>query len=66
MADMKALSDRLGHSTIAFTLDKYADALPNHDRKLATDVALLWHGTESMHDHRRRQQGQRPRGIHPL
>ncbi len=35
MADMKALSDRLGHSTIAFTLDKYADARPNHDRKLA-------------------------------
>lgn len=33
MADMKALSDRLGHFTIAFTLDKYADALPNHDRK---------------------------------
>lgn len=44
MADMKALSDRLGHATMAFTLDKYADALPDRDRKLAADVANLWHG----------------------
>lgn len=66
MADMKALSDRLGHSTIAFTLDKYADALPNHDRKLATDVARLWHGSESMAEVRRRRQTERSEGITPL
>lgn len=60
MADMKALSDRLGHSTIAFTLDKYAEALPKHDRKLATDVARLWHGSESVDEVRRRREQGRP------
>jgi integrase len=66
MADMKALSDRLGHSTIAFTLDKYADALPNHDRKLATDIARLWHGNQTLPEHRRGPAGGRGRGLGPL
>ena len=42
MADMKALSDRLGHATISFTLDRYADFLPDRDRALAERVAGLW------------------------
>ena len=46
MADMKALSDRLGHATISFTLDRYAESLPDRDRKLAADVAALWHGAD--------------------
>lgn len=67
MADMKALSDRLGHSTIAFTLDKYAAALPDHDRKLATDIARLWHGPQSMADRRLPpQQSTQRGGIDPL
>ncbi|WP_370326371.1 tyrosine-type recombinase/integrase [Euzebya sp.] len=50
MADMKQLSDRLGHATISFTLDKYAHALPDKDRKLAQDIADLYHGDGTVLD----------------
>jgi|GEM_PF-5271622 len=61
IADMKELSDRLGHATIAFTLDKYADALPERGRQLANDIASLWQSDGTVEDlrevKRRRENG---------
>ncbi len=37
----KIVSERLGHSTIAFTLDVYSHAIPHLQREAAQDVAAL-------------------------
>jgi integrase len=37
----KTVSDRLGHATVAFTLDVYAHAIPEFDEEAADKVASL-------------------------
>jgi integrase len=44
--DAKTLSARLGHSTVAFTLDVYTKAVPQLDREAADKVAGLIFGPE--------------------
>lgn len=39
---IKVLSDRLGHSSVAFTLDTYGHVLPNMDQEAAEKVARLF------------------------
>jgi integrase len=36
---IKVVSERLGHSTIAMTMDTYAHVLPAQDRDAATAIA---------------------------
>jgi hypothetical protein len=40
------MSERLGHATVAFTLDTYTSALPAMDKSAADVVAALILGTE--------------------
>jgi integrase len=42
----KVMSERLGHATVAFTLDTYTSALPAMDKSAADVVAALILGTE--------------------
>ena len=42
--DAKTVSARLGHSTVAFTLDVYTKAVPQLDREAADKIALLIFG----------------------
>ena len=35
----KVVSDRLGHSTVSFTLDTYTHVLPSHDADAAATIA---------------------------
>jgi integrase len=42
----KVMSERLGHATVAFTLDTYTSALPAMDKSAADVVAALVLGTE--------------------
>jgi hypothetical protein len=42
--DAKTVSSRLGHSTVAFTLDVYTKAVPQLDREAADRVAGLIFG----------------------
>ena len=42
----KVISERLGHATVAFTLDTYTSALPAMDKSAADVVAALILGTE--------------------
>lgn len=42
--DAKTVSARLGHSTVAFTLDVYTKAVPQLDREAAAQVANLIFG----------------------
>jgi integrase len=44
--DAKTVSARLGHSTVAFTLDVYTKAVPQLDREAADKVAGLIFGSE--------------------
>ena len=44
----KVMSERLGHATVAFTLDTYTSALPAMDRSAADVVAGLILGTEEV------------------
>jgi integrase len=44
--DAKTVSTRLGHSTVAFTLDVYTKAVPQLDREAADKIALLIFGGE--------------------
>jgi integrase len=37
----KVVSDRLGHATVAFTLDVYAHAIPALEQEAADRVAAL-------------------------
>jgi len=39
--DAKTVSVRLGHSTVAFTLDVYTKAVPQLDREAAEKIAAL-------------------------
>ncbi len=45
--DAKTVSARLGHSTVAFTLDVYTKAVPQLDREAAAQVATLIFGDGS-------------------
>jgi integrase len=38
----KIVSSRLGHSTVAFTLDTYSDDVPDLDRAAAEDIGRLF------------------------
>jgi hypothetical protein len=40
------MSDRLGHATVAFTLDVYTHAVPGLDAEAASKVAGLIFGSE--------------------
>jgi integrase len=42
----KVMSERLGHATVAFTLDTYTSALPAMDKSAADVIAELILGTE--------------------
>jgi hypothetical protein len=42
------MSERLGHATVAFTLDTYTSALPALDKSAADIVAGLILGTEQV------------------
>ena len=42
------MSERLGHATVAFTLDTYTSALPAMDKSAADVVAELILGTEEV------------------
>jgi integrase len=42
----KVMSERLGHATVAFTLDTYASALPAMDKSAAAVVASLILGAD--------------------
>jgi hypothetical protein len=42
------MSERLGHATVAFTLDTYTSALPAMDKSAADMVAGLILGTEEV------------------
>ncbi|QWZ08599.1 hypothetical protein KRR39_01670 [Nocardioides panacis] len=42
----KVISERLGHSTVAFTLQTYAHVLPGMDQSAADTVAALIIGTD--------------------
>jgi integrase len=42
----KVMSERLGHATVAFTLDTYTSALPALDKSAADVVASLLLGTD--------------------
>jgi hypothetical protein len=42
----KVMSERLGHATVAFTLDTYTSALPTLDKAAAEVVADLILGTD--------------------
>jgi integrase len=42
----KVMSERLGHATVAFTLDTYTSALPAMDKSAADVVAGLILGTD--------------------
>jgi hypothetical protein len=42
------MSERLGHPTVAFTLDTYTSALPAMDKSAADVVAGLILGTEEV------------------
>ena len=42
--DAKTVSSRLGHSTVAFTLDVYTKAVPQLDRDAADQIAGLIFG----------------------
>jgi integrase len=44
--DAKTVSARLGHATVAFTLDVYTKAVPQLDREAASKVAELIFGGE--------------------
>jgi integrase len=44
----KVISERLGHATVAFTLDTYTSALPAMDKSAADVVAELILGTEEV------------------
>jgi hypothetical protein len=44
----KVMSERLGHATVAFTLDTYTSALPAMDKSAADVVAALILGTEEV------------------
>ena len=44
----KVMSERLGHATVAFTLDTYTSALPAMDKSAADVVAELILGTEEV------------------
>jgi integrase len=44
----KVMSERLGHATVAFTLDTYTSALPAMDKSAADVVAGLILGTEEV------------------
>jgi integrase len=44
----KVMSERLGHATVAFTLDTYTSALPAMDKSAAEVVASLILGTEGV------------------
>jgi integrase len=44
--DAKTVSARLGHSTVAFTLDVYTKAVPQLDREAADKIALLIFGDD--------------------
>jgi len=48
--DAKTVSSRLGHSTVAFTLDIYTKAVPQLDREAAEQVAGLIFGKEADDD----------------
>jgi integrase len=48
--DAKTVSARLGHSTVAFTLDVYTKAVPQLDRDAAEKVAGLIFGDEASDD----------------
>jgi integrase len=50
--DSKTVSARLGHSTVAFTLDVYTKAVPQLDREAADKVAALIFG-EARQEHGR-------------
>jgi integrase len=42
----KVVSERLGHATTAFTLDKYAHVLPGMQAEAAATVASLMFGAQ--------------------
>jgi integrase len=42
----KVMSERLGHATVAFTLDTYTSALPAMDKSAAEVIAGLILGTD--------------------
>jgi hypothetical protein len=44
----KVMSERLGHASVAFTLDTYTSALPAMDKSAADVVAGLILGTEEV------------------
>lgn len=44
--DAKTVSARLGHSTVAFTLDVYTNAVPQLDRDAADQIANLIFGDQ--------------------
>jgi integrase len=44
--DAKTVSSRLGHSTVAFTLDVYTKAVPQLDREAADEIAGLIFGSD--------------------
>ena len=41
----KLVSDRLGHSSVAFTLDTYAHAIPGQQAEAAAALARMVDGT---------------------
>ena len=57
MQDMKTLSARLGHASIAFTVDRYADALAEQDQRLADGLGQLYGSTASLEEHRQQRDG---------
>jgi hypothetical protein len=43
----KVMSERLGHSSVAFTLDRYTHAIPALQEQAANQVAALIFGAQT-------------------